>query len=308
VDLELRFGNSPVRSPHDVLIWVEIKWTADPHEKQLATYIEDLPRSFEAASVVLLAPRLSLPYERDEVPEGVPQRSWQATARQVQAQVQDPTDAIGAFLSKELYTYMQQHSLTEPEVIRPEHLVALAYSDEAETALAAMCERASGHVQRAWGSAPDGFAEASRTRAPDYGWQYWEGWRRSDTPEGLGDLWLDWNACNEPAHLEAEGRSLFFMSGLVADEHESLAPTTQDEVRRRELLEAGVHLDGRVCRFKRISDRNERFAQTARPEEVLVGRTLDQQAESLATWIVTGFKALTMPVNQLPASTSGKLK
>jgi len=48
----------------------------------------------------------------------------------------------------------------------------------------------------------------------------------------------------------------------------------------------------RTVRFKRVTDDCERLAQVAFPEEVLIGRTLDEQAESLANWILRGFEAL----------------
>jgi hypothetical protein len=46
-------------------------------------------------------------------------------------------------------------------------------------------------------------------------------------------------------------------------------------------LEAGVEVDGRFVRFQRLTDTHERLTQVAQPEQVLVGATLREQAESL---------------------------
>lgn len=71
---------------------------------------------------------------------------------------------------------------------------------------------------------------------------------------------------------------------------------------RTRLLQAGVRLSGREHRFDWISDDVERFAQVAQPGEVLIGRTLEEQAESLAGWILGGFEALSVPLESLQAA------
>jgi hypothetical protein len=52
------------------VIWVEDKLGADPHDNQIANYLDELPRNVLASAVVLLAPRSSLPYTSADVPEG----------------------------------------------------------------------------------------------------------------------------------------------------------------------------------------------------------------------------------------------
>jgi hypothetical protein len=189
---------------------------------------------------------------------------------------------------------MQDENLADPDLLRPEHFVVLAYADAAENALTTICERVSQIVALEWGCPADGFEQAPRTRAPAFGWNYWEAWSLRNDPSGGREIWLDWNARNEPAHGEADGRSLVFISGLTANDVEHLTPELPG-AERRVSLEAGLRVDGRVVRCKRISDDCERFSQIAFPEEVLTGRTLDEQAKSLAMWIVAGFKALTSP-------------
>jgi len=219
------------------------------------------------------------------------------------------SNSVKAFLLKELIAYMREENLTDPEAIRPEHLVALSYADQAEAALERVCENASGFIEHAWGRAADSFEPRVRTKTPAFGWNYWEAWTLKNDADGSDLLWLDWNARNEVTHPEAEGRSLFFMSGLTADSYENLA-ATDEERERHDRLQAGVRIDGSVVRFHRVSDDCERLTRIAFPEEVLIGRTLEEQAASLGAWVVKGFKALTAPLQELdsppgPTSSSG---
>jgi hypothetical protein len=301
IDLALRFGPQATPSTEDVLIWVEDKLAANPHHMQLVNYRDDLPVNVHAAAVVLLAPRSSLPYATPHVPDGVAQRSWQETGRQMRLLLDtNRPDAVKAFLLKELIAYMREENLTDPEAIRPEHLVALAYADHAEAGLERICEEASRFVEREWGEAAVSFSKLPRLRkdTPAFGWNYWESWRLNKAADGNDVSWLDWNARNEVSHPEAEGRSLFFMSGLTAGSHENLAPT-EDQRRRHERLQAGVYVDGRLVRFQRVSDDYERLTRIAFPEEVLIGRTIEAQATALGAWIVDGFRALTLPLQEL---------
>jgi hypothetical protein len=286
VDLALHFGRSDARreDEDDVLLWVEIKHGTDPSD-QIHWYWDHLREQHPRyKAVVLLAPRTSLPYDDGTVPCQVPQRSWQATGRIVRdiadcysAKVDDGTYAVRTFLLEELHSYMQEESLIEPQAVGPEHLLALAYAVEAENALVGICERVSASLKRWLRREPDDFQRRSYTRKPDYGWGYYETWNLPDETDGKGP-WLDWNA--KRGHPEAAGRSLVFISGLTAPDHDSLPLTAQDQER----IGSG--------QFQRVSDEVERLCRVAFPEEVLVGRTLDQQAKSLADWIYTGFEDL----------------
>lgn len=291
VDLTMRFGASPQPSAEDVVIWVENKVGADPHDQQLPGYVKDLPHEVREAAVVLLAPRASLPYEREVVPDGVPQRSWQAAGRCLHEASTHRSDPVELFLLKELIAFMREDNLTDPEAIGPELLVALAYADQAEAALVRICEEVSRYVAREYGE-PNSFLEAPRTRKPGYGWGYWEAWTLREAKNGDATLWLDWNAQNDTTHRESDGRSLFFMSGLAAYSYVDLAPSSEDRLHHEQLQE-GVKADGRSVRFQPVSDDCERLTRVAFPEEVLIGRTLEAQAASIGAWIIEGFRVLT---------------
>ena len=105
---------------------------------------------------------------------------------------------------------------------------------------------------------------------------------------------------------ESLGRPLRFVSGLAVADLVHLAPSEEDRERVRR-LEGGVEIEGRVIRFRRLTDTFvERLAQVAKPQEILVGATLREQSASPAAWIITGFKAVTMPLEQLaPSRDSG---
>jgi hypothetical protein len=127
------------------------------------------------ASIVLLAPSSLLPIEDPEVvPAGIPQRSWQAVGRIVGQLLRGEHDPVKRFLLRELLD-MNDERLTGPEVARPEHLVALAYADEAEQALIAVCERASKYIAEHWRKAEE-ILQTGRKRTPAFGWDYWEAW------------------------------------------------------------------------------------------------------------------------------------
>jgi hypothetical protein len=147
VDLELRFGREPARSPNDVLIWLEAKAGSEPRADQLANYRDRLRERTAHGAVILLAPRSDLPYGEELVPRDVPQRSWQAATprlRSLRATANEPVK----FLINELDVYMTEKNLTLPEAIGPEHLVALAYANQAEEALVAIARRRRGSSSR----------------------------------------------------------------------------------------------------------------------------------------------------------------
>lgn len=149
VDLELRFAR-PASGSDDVVIWVEVKHGASPHEHQLTTYVADLAdQGAPAGAVVLLAPRASYPFP-EPPPDEVPQRTWQQTARFCARHARGKAGE-SHFLVGECLDYLQAEGLMDPDVITPVHLVALAEHRQALDAVALACEVASGYIQRHWG-------------------------------------------------------------------------------------------------------------------------------------------------------------
>lgn len=124
VDLELRFRRQSSSSADDVVIWVEVKHGANPHENQLSNYIRDLAGlNVRAGAVVLLAPRWSYPFVGAEPePPGVPQRTWQQTAARCGRW--RSADGVQRFLVKEFLDYLQEESLMDPDVITPRPFIS----------------------------------------------------------------------------------------------------------------------------------------------------------------------------------------
>jgi len=293
IDLELRFGSDRTRSTEDVLLWVEVKHAADPHENQLDNYLRDIQAEPGTGQVVLLAPRASL--ERFVgIPSGVTRRAWQRAGHVIweHARLNNHEPAT-SLLCKELYRYMTEQHLTEPPSTRPEHFVAMAYMGDALEILRGVCERASARVRARLGEPTEFLPAPRRPGTPDFGMDYWESW----SIDGHEHVWMDWNAYDSPPFETADGRSVAFVSGLCADDAPSLEAVLDPE--RRRLLEDGVEVNGRRVRFVRVADDHERFAQVASPESVLVGRDLAEQADTLADWITSGLEAVSMPLEQL---------
>jgi hypothetical protein len=150
VDLELRFRRPRAGPAEDIVIWVEVKHGATPHEGQLQNYLDDIAKlPARASAVVLLAPRQSYPFLQD-TPTAVAQCTWQATAMQLGRSRWRRAGGEQRFLVRELADYLGEEGLMDLEVITPIHLVALAEHERAERAVALACEIASAYIRDKW--------------------------------------------------------------------------------------------------------------------------------------------------------------
>jgi hypothetical protein len=282
VDLELRFRRRSGSSADDVVIWVEVKHGTGPHEHQLSNYSGDLARlNVRAGAVVLLAPRWSYPFASIELaPSGVPQRTWQQTAA-LCARWRS-ADAVQRFLVKEFLKYLQEESLMDPDVITPLHLVALAEHRRALEGVVLALEVASGYIEREWNDCA-GREDGART-ALRYSETHPKG-RRGQPPEDWGPrCFWDWNLRGNDSVLEdSRGGVPFFIAGAGVNKRQVLV-TAEAAGWAAKLHES----DG----FVELNAKYNRFVRVAYPEEVLVGRTLQQQGESLGRWVVDTYDAL----------------
>jgi len=291
VDLELWFSPEADAWSDAVVVRVEVKHGSDPHSDQLRTYQRTLPATSGPHAVVLLASRAKLPYEYGrEVPSSVPQRSWQQTARLIAKQSTE--DPVQDWLRDEFCTYLREEQLMDPEALRPEHLTALAYMDEATTSLALVTERASEYLRSADAlGAPS--AEDHAPRAPfgiGYsGWWYEPpGW---DTSRWKG-AWFDWGT--QRSNAAAGMTSPFMYAGLSIEKPASFETAGPDW---QSGLERGVRADdvgrGETIAFRAWTTRHEhRLRRVARPQDVLRGATLEEQGDNLARWVEQTFRAL----------------
>jgi hypothetical protein len=236
--------------------------------------------------VILLAPRDILPVaDRVQVPDSVPQRSWQATARAIRRhRIEDP---VGSWLCEELATYLFQERLMDPDALRPEHLTALAYYEEAAAGLAVICQRAAEYLldERAIGSS--GGEQHPRVR---YGVGYKAWW--AELPawdiERWNHAWFAWGI-HRP-NPDVELRTVYVYAGLDVERQGSFAPDWVDGLNR------GATNSGEPCReamtFRSWSGTNRHLHRLALPQDVLSGATLEAQGDSLGRWVLQTYRAL----------------
>lgn len=281
VDLELRFAR-PASGSDDVVIWVEVKHGASPHEHQLTTYVADLAdQGAPAGAVVLLAPRASYPFP-EPPPDAVPQRTWQQTARCC-AQHARAKAGESQFLVGEFLDYLQEERLMDPDVITPVHLVALAEHQRALDAVALACEVASGYIQHHWGHGSNhgkkyglGYAE-NHKKAPD-----------GEAEADWGSAFWDWNLLADDIGLDdPRGGVPVFISGTGIQRARGAIVTAESApwaAKLRDSPHGFVDVD--------LRDKYTRFARVAYPEEVIVGRDLHQQGENLGRWVIETYQTL----------------
>jgi hypothetical protein len=97
VDIELRFADAAAMD--DLVVWVEVKHGASPHDQQLDNYLQDLAATgARAGALILLAPRQSYPFEPEPAPD-VAQRTWQDTAAQLRRWRDAPAEQVSSYAS-----------------------------------------------------------------------------------------------------------------------------------------------------------------------------------------------------------------
>jgi hypothetical protein len=283
VDLELRFGHPNTSGAEDIVIWVEVKHGASPHEHQLRNYLDDIQKlGVRASAVVLLAPRQSYPFTTPErPPPEVRQRHWQRTAGHC-ARWARKAEGVPRFLVTEFLDYLEEEKFMDLEVITPVHLVALAEYQRTLKAIETVLQVASGYVACEWA---ERFPYEKGTRKPKLGIGYWEAHPQAKPGQTAADWdpgWWDWNLREDDLGIEdSRGGVPAFAVGLTSEEP---IVTPQTAVWAKKLIDSDD--------FTEFEDNYYRFDRIAYPEEVLIGRTLEQQGKSLGRWVVEGYRAL----------------
>ena len=278
VDLELRLHSIDGLS---IRIWVEAKHGTQPHSRQLFDYVVGLRRRGGDA-LLLVAPRSALDsFDQTQIPECVPQISWQDTARILKSFA--PTTVVQTFLRDELCSYLQGEGLVDPDRVTPEHLVALSRYHEAKAALALVCEIATDVVRSQWAE------PLSPRKGSDTAWTYQ--WRPEDQPPaGFAPRWI-WFSEGAPFFLERPGAGRFTVGIGAAPGH--LAAL--DHHTREQLEEAGFLILGsgdlRGIHYENIW-------KVAYPEDILAGGDLQTQGEALASWILLNFSEIATILNR----------
>ena len=254
-----------------LIVRVEVKRTISASRGQVPAYIDALPKDGRPHTVILLGPRDSLTAEDErEVPASVPRRSWQATARTIAAHPAD--DPVQRWLLRELLTFLHKEQLMDVEALGPEHFTALAYHREAITGLTAVCDIASAQLSALFGEVD---SDDRRPGSPDKFTQSWE------APPGLeddawGNTWFDWGVYRSNRAINLP--TLHFFAGLSTESRTFGPPEWIERLQQR--ADENHHF-----KFESWSGDAERLRRIGLPQEVLRGRTLEDQGASVARWV-----------------------
>lgn len=287
VDLELQLSPSIGARGKTLLFWVEVKHGADVHGSQLTDYLVDIAsEGADVREVLLLAPRQTMS-KLTGVPDKMPKAEWQSVANEVRHQLKARSRqsgvAVERFLLDEYLTYLDEEGLMDEEALTAEHAFVLSALLQTEQVVAKLIELADTSVQQHWGPRA---SVAGGEKKPTYGAGFWATYSTgpNDTHD---DAWQDGA----------------FEWGMYED-------TYRDEPRNAVVLGAGVTFFSAKGNPARLSD-NAQWLEERRaggyeyltadywrlfryryPEELLVARELDQQAEVLAGWVIEAFEAL----------------
>jgi hypothetical protein len=288
-DLVLEFQRLEDGGVSEIKVCVEVKHGSGFDREQLDAYKKWLGNYSGLGVLLLVAPRADYGrFKRDEIPPEVPHLTWQQTAKTISRH--STADCAGRFLLEEFCDYLSEEGLMDPDFVSPLHLAALAERNRAERAVALACEMASGYLSQNW----DKQLDVKKPRAAaSYGIDYWEmhpAARKGESADDWHPAWWGWELKSSDAALpSSRGGIPVFIAGLTAERGDVIAAGEDGAVWLAKLnaphQESG---DG----FFAISGDAEWLVRAAYPEEVLVGRTLEQQGETLGKWILGTYDAL----------------
>jgi hypothetical protein len=287
-DLLLLFSRVGERG---IAVCVEVKDGTRPHTNQLHAYATWLSELHAAQNlVVLVAPRASYPFPQDQVPDDVPQVSWQQTTRILRDYRDDRERSDAAeLLIAELLLYLKEEGLMPIDRVTPEHLVAIAHHKEAFDALEEVYAAADAFVWNARGGAPP--PDHHKTYGQEGpGLQYW--WHHTWPSEASGpiaDWFLGWAVFRDSSRAFYDGRPgvprIAAGASAVRDAAGTLgelAPATKDR-----LAKDRFHLLGQDD--MKVSKR-ERIWRFTYPEDVIQGSSLEEQGAAVGRWVNDAFE------------------
>jgi len=277
-DLELRFATP---GEADIVIWVEAKLGSKPHTRQLYDYAiaQRVEADLSDAVVVLVAPRADYArFSDDEIPDDVPQPTWQYTASLLSAF--EARTSTARFLVSELQNYLREERLMDPEKLTPEHLVAFAHHTEAVEALRMICEQADAYVTELW-TRPG--QDHTDTRWGET-WHLYPSHRAGDPP--VSDWTFAWSLFPDSSQYFRDGRN--GVPRLVAGANAQPGELqTVGDLARTQLRKDGFQL---LAKGGMWSGKGDKIWRLAYPEDVLAGSSIKAQGDALGAWIVESFE------------------
>jgi hypothetical protein len=284
-DLELRFAHV---SGLELLIWVEVKDGSPPHTRQLAAYAdEQRRRGREDALVVLVAPRLDYStFAPDELPEAVPQLTWEQTAEALRAYT--AADAVEAFLLDDLLTYLDEEGLVDPRQLTEQHVVALVHHRDALAALHRVCQIAADAAAQRWNAPADASSYPDRNPR-EYWWTYPSVPRGGEASDLEHRLEWTWQLLPDSAYVLKTGRpgvpcvlaGVTGHTGTVT----RLSLAARDALRR-----AGFEVLGTGDSASQQWDYVVRIAYPDTDAELFAGDDVVAQGRTLGAWIDLTFR------------------
>jgi hypothetical protein len=276
VDLELAFGAA---AAPELRVWVEIKHGADTHENQLANYLTDIPfETQDAARVVLLAPRGTMP----EAPAQVPRVEWQSVGRLVRTWCRyEAAHGRAEWLGGEFISYLREEGLMDGERLSAAHAFELEARPAAERTVARLMEIAQSHVVAGWGK-PE--------RTGGQGSRFGEGWWATFPVAAEGSppaptwrrAWFEW-VLRDDRFLAQPRDSLAFFAGASFAAKGSA----------KSVAENNPWFAARAAQgFERAQANYTRLWRVMYPDQLLGSDTLDEQGAALGNWILDAFRTL----------------
>jgi hypothetical protein len=300
-DLVLTFTPSKqaTTSVERIAICIEAKQGTRPRRRQLYAYQRWLrDQGIDNGLVVLVGPRNRYStYDPTEIPDNVPRKSWQQMAQVLNRVVcTDPirTDRIRAYLVREVCDYLAMEDLVDPDVITPLHLAVLAERPTAEQAIARACEMVGECITRDWN---DLARYEGDPRKPRFGVGYWETYpacRRRDDQDDWGGAWWGWHLRPDDYSLPESRGVPVFGTGIASEGPIVIGAAGESWLKalNGRLTDKTTPLDKATPFLAYEDGRLYHVQRVAYPEEVLIGRTLQQQAEYVAAWIIETYDML----------------
>ena len=164
--------------------------------------------------------------------------------------------------------------------LTPVHHVALAYYREAVSGLLAACDLASRWVSEHWNAAAEPVNWRAGSRIPDDRWEVHSPWPAGAQIAEWGPWSCGWDLFGDAAQLLPDGRRGVpcFLAGVRKD-----SEGIDDPEWGQKLRDAGFVIWPRW---------GQQVRRVSYPEEVVVGRGIEAQGESLGKWIVDAFRTL----------------
>ena len=230
--------------------------------------------------LLLLAPRATLPsFDPDEIPQGVPQLTWEATASSIKSF--ETAEPVGRFLRDELFAYLREEKLVDPGPLTPLYLNSFALYYDARRSLVGACVLAAEEMIRRWGDGRPDYWHHQVADPSNYWWTYDLTSRDGTTVAAPAGWYLQWQLVLNAQDVVIDGPAgvPLLTAGLVSetDALEGFEVETLENLRDR----------GLEVLLARIAAKGQNYiGKTSTLDALaLTGEDLHGQGETIARWV-----------------------